>query len=116
MGKRYVETTRTDWLLAITAIVALLIVIALAFWLFGPWGLLVTPVGLIALVIWHRVQSAYRCGACGHEFEISTLTDLVSFQGIGRASDGTLHGWKLLRCPRCGRWSRARGLRITRQE
>lgn len=114
MQKRYVEPTRKDWLTTLAAVTAFALSLPLAIWVFGPWGLLVAPVALFALVRWHRAVSAYRCRACGHEYEISTLTDFISLQGIERSGDGTLHGWKLLRCPRCGRWSRARGLRIQR--
>jgi DNA-directed RNA polymerase subunit RPC12/RpoP len=59
-------------------------------------------IGLLLLVGWHARAFAYRCRNCGHEFAISLLTDLVSPHGPGRGG-----GWKFLRCPRCGRWTRA---------
>ena len=62
---------------------------------------------LFLLVWWHALTFAYRCRSCDNEFEIAVLTDLVSPHGIGLKGDG----WKLLHCPRCGRWTRARVLR-----
>ncbi len=64
--------------------------------------LVIVVIGLLLLVGWHARTFAYRCRNCGHEFAISPLTDLVSPHGPGRGG-----GWKLLRCPKCGRWTRA---------
>jgi DNA-directed RNA polymerase subunit RPC12/RpoP len=60
-------------------------------------------VGLFLLVRWHAHNFAYRCRRCGNEFAISTGADFVSPHGLWL--DG---GWKLLRCPRCRHWTRAR--------
>lgn len=68
---------------------------------------LAAVVVLLLFAWWHARTFAYRCRSCDNEFEISVLTDLVSPQGIGLKGDG----WKLLRCPRCGRWTRARVVR-----
>jgi len=65
---------------------------------FMLWLLLLT-VGLLSLVNWHTRTFAYRCPKCGHEFEISTLRNLVSPHGPSRRGGG----WKLLRCPECKR-------------
>jgi DNA-directed RNA polymerase subunit RPC12/RpoP len=61
---------------------------------------------LFLLVRWHARTYAYRCRNCSDEFEISTLRDLVSPHGLGLGG-----GWQLLRCPRCGRWTRASVIR-----
>ncbi|MBE0481738.1 MAG: hypothetical protein IBX68_12275 [Dehalococcoidia bacterium] len=70
-----------------------------------PAGLIIWGVaslaGMLFLVRWHAGRFGYRCRECEYDFEISTFTDLISFQGPG---DG---GWKYLKCPRCGRRSRA---------
>jgi len=58
----------------------------------------------VLLARWNAAHSGYRCAHCGHQFEISTLTELVSPHGTGSG------GWKYLRCPRCDRLSRAKAL------
>ena len=73
----------------------------------GMWTLVVVLAAVVVLLLfvrWHARTFAYRCRNCDNEFEISVLTDFVSPHGIGLKGDG----WKLLRCPRCGRWTRAR--------
>jgi len=64
--------------------------------------LVMVVIGLLLLVGWHARTFAYRCRNCGSEFAIRILTDLVSPHGPGRGG-----GWKFLRCPRCGHWTRA---------
>lgn len=72
-----------------------------------PWA---WPIGLVVwlavfasgslflLVRWHARHTAYRCPACGREFEISVLTDFASLQ---------IPNKKYLKCPECGQrhWS-----------
>ena len=65
-------------------------------------GLVVVAGALFLLVGWHARTFAYRCRNCGNEFAISTLKDFISPHAWW--FDG---GWKLLRCPRCHRWTRA---------
>jgi hypothetical protein len=72
-------------------------------------GLVAVAAGVVLLVVWHAHSFAYRCRRCSNEFAISTALDFVSPHGIW--FDG---GWKLLRCLRCHRWTRARVIR--RQE
>ena len=76
----------------------------------GMWTLIVVLAAVVVLLLfvwWHARTFAYRCRSCDNEFEIAVLTDLVSPHGIGLKGDG----WKLLHCPRCGRWTRARVVR-----
>lgn len=47
------------------------------------WAILVL-LGAFLLIRWHAQNTAYRCSDCGHEFEISTLTDAVSPPQAGR--------------------------------
>ncbi len=69
-------------------------------------GLVAVVGGLALLVTWHARNFAFRCRRCGNEFAISAALDFVSPHGLWL--DG---GWKLLRCPRCRHWTRARVIR-----
>jgi len=62
----------------------------------------VVVIGLPLLVLWHARTFGYRCRSCGNEFEISVLVDFISPHGLGFGGS-----WKLLRCPKCRRWTRA---------
>jgi hypothetical protein len=117
MTKRYVPTTRRDWLLSVLVITGLVMSLLVGVWLFGPpWGVLAMLVVAGAIVFWHARTTAYRCAHCGAEFEISLARDLISPHGVFRAEDGALRGWQLLRCPACRRWSRATVLRVERSD
>ena len=67
---------------------------------FVVW-LIIVFAGAFLLARWSARNSGYRCRHCGHEFEISTFTELVSPHGSGNG------GWTYLRCPRYDRRSRA---------
>ena len=98
----YREATKTDqWralgytLLTILAIVVTGLILAPLSWPVGLLVWLVIPVGSTFLLVrWHAHSTAYRCPACGQEFEIAVLTDLVSPHFRSR---------KYLRCPQCGK-------------
>jgi len=97
---RYREATARDWLRAgvyiALAIGTIVVSIVLLFPL-GPVGvtvwLAVSGGTMYLLVRWHAKITAYRCPECGHEFEISVLTDFVSPHWCSK---------KRLRCPECG--------------
>lgn len=104
----YRKPTGADW--GRTAIYLAVYIIAIgsgAFFLlprggFGGLVWVVIVVGcLFLLVRWHAKSTAYRCANCGHEFEISPVTDLISPHGIGNG------GWKYLKCPHCSQRMRA---------
>jgi len=61
---------------------------------FVVWLALFVSGSLFLLVRWHAINTAYRCPACGYEFEISVFTDLVSLQVPNK---------KYLKCPKCGK-------------
>jgi len=66
--------------------------------------------GLLLLVSWHARTFAYRCRSCGHEFEISLWTDLISPHGLSKQG-----GWKYLSCPACRRRTKATIVRKERR-
>jgi DNA-directed RNA polymerase subunit RPC12/RpoP len=103
---RYRKASPGDWrrTAVYIGLYVALVIGGAVLWLPDQWylWLLLVAGGLVLLVRWHARRFAYRCGHCGHEFEISAWTDLASPQGIGKEG-----GWKLLRCPRCGERSRA---------
>jgi DNA-directed RNA polymerase subunit RPC12/RpoP len=103
----YEEQTGIDWLKSGAMTVAYLVVVgalALAWW---PSIFVAGPLGLLGLFAWHHARNGYRCLNCGNEFEINTWGELAGPNGIGRNPHGSLRGWKLLRCPRCGQRTRA---------
>ena len=74
----------------------------------GPLAaVLLVLVSLWMLVAWHNRAYAYRCANCRRVFQVPTLVNFLSFQGIGRRPDGTYRGWKSLTCPYCHRRTRA---------
>jgi DNA-directed RNA polymerase subunit RPC12/RpoP len=99
----YREVTKEDWkkVLAYLSLTMLMIVgsafaLASELWPAGITVWLLVPVvggGLFLLVRWHARVTAYRCGNCGNEFEISTLADFLSPH---------LPQKKFLKCPGCG--------------
>ncbi len=60
---------------------------------------------LLLLVRWHSRTFGYRCANCDFDFEIGTLKDLFSFQGVNKQGS-----WKYLKCPNCGQRTPAREL------
>jgi DNA-directed RNA polymerase subunit RPC12/RpoP len=110
--RRYITPRRRDWMETLSYVTIYVTVMTLAFIIFWPLGFIVALLGLAMLIAWHRNTTAYRCQHCGGEFEIAFITDLISPHGIGREADGTTRAWKYLRCPHCGKRSRASALRI----
>jgi DNA-directed RNA polymerase subunit RPC12/RpoP len=108
------EITKEDWIrtaiylsLFVAALVIGAVLLLPDYW-YG-WLLLVVG-GILLLVRWHAAHFAYRCPQCGHEFEITTFTDLISLQGPSRGG-----GWKYLKCPRCHARSRATQIKKIRE-
>lgn len=102
----YRAATKNDWLKVGAYILLTILVIAagaavlipgLSLFEMGLW-LVIFFGGLFLLVRWHAHSTAYRCPGCGHEFEISVLTDFISPHTAEK---------KYLKCPQCGkkRWA-----------
>ncbi len=107
---RYRQPTPRDWLRVIVSLSLFAKVVTAAtlvlMFLFPSghgyiWALALF-LSLFLLVRWHAGYTAYRCMHCQYEFEITVAADLVSPHGPGRGRT-----WKYLKCPRCGRRSRA---------
>jgi DNA-directed RNA polymerase subunit RPC12/RpoP len=103
--KPYREVTARDWKrvsLSVSLAVLIICVSAAAlvsrFWPIGllVWLVLFVGGSLVVLIRWHADVTAYRCGACGHEFEITALVDFISPHMVST---------KYLKCPSCGRRS-----------
>jgi len=100
------ETAKEDWVKTLSYIalfVAVIIIGAISLLPSYPYIWLFLFAGsLFLLARWHANKFAYRCSKCGHEFEISTLTDFVSPHGLSKSG-----GWKYLKCPKCHERSKA---------
>jgi DNA-directed RNA polymerase subunit RPC12/RpoP len=105
---RYREPNRADWIKSIVFLALYVGAITAGAFLLLPrggagavsWAVIVLG-GLLLVVWWHSRSVAFRCANCSHEFEISLLTDLLSPHGTD---------WHYLKCPRCGKRTRARVL------
>ncbi len=96
-----------DWTAAFARLGIYLLVVGASIVMPGLGGLLVVLGGLYLLVCWHNDSYAFRCQHCDSVFEISVLHNFVSPHGVSMR--GT--GWKYLKCPTCGQWSRAAVMR-----
>ena len=112
--QRYRPINRTDWRSIFWRLGLLMVVMAVGPVLLGPALIFLWPLVFLAplawIVRWHTRSFAYRCRNCGQVFEISFWRNLISPHGPGLRGGG----WKYLRCPRCGEWTRAEVLRIRR--
>lgn len=105
---RYREPNKTDWAKSIIYLVLYVAAITIGPFVLlergviGPFFLAVIVLGGLLLLVWqHSRTVGYRCANCSHEFQVSLLTDLVSPHGMN---------WYYLKCPQCGRRTRARVL------
>ena len=105
---RYRNLTWKDWTttwLLIAVFTAVIVIAGILLASRHPMGFaLLACALLLALVRWHAANFAYRCPACGNEFEISTFKDLISPHTPTT---------KYLRCPKCTHRSWASVLKKT---
>lgn len=111
-GVRFRETSGRDWRRTLLYVVLFLgsVVVALTFIepRRGPVpAVLLVLVSLWTLVAWHNKAYAYRCANCRRVFQVPTIVNFLSFQGVGRRPDGTYRGWKALTCPYCHQRTKA---------
>ena len=108
---RFEEPSKSDWIKTVGYVLIAISIISFAAFLLLPlyWYAWIVIIGVILMLIvrWHSNIYGYRCGLCGHEFEISTLTNLVSPHGITREKPHS-YGWTYLECPNCHRSSQTR--------
>ena len=114
MMARFSEPTGQDWkktglLLVLYIIFITVTAVALIsideLYGFIAWLILVLG-GLLLLVGWVNHSYGYRCKNCIHEFEISLFTSLITPHGMG---------WKYLKCPQCGKRTKAKVLKKEQQ-
>ncbi|HET8686570.1 MAG TPA: hypothetical protein VFM18_07885 [Methanosarcina sp.] len=107
---RYWEVSQSDWYATAQVLFAFIAVIVMSsvFLLPGYWYLwLLIIAGSLALIVaWHAKNFAYLCPRCGEVFEVSTLEDFLSPNGVNK---------KYLKCPRCGKQAWADILKIKEQ-
>ena len=93
---KYRDVTRNDWIASAAVIAGVSALLISAAFFLAPKSLagfvLLACVLLGLLIRWHAANFAYRCEACGHEFEITALQDAISPHMLET---------KYLRCPKC---------------
>ena len=97
---KFQDPKREDWIVGIFSLVIYVAVITFgAVFLFTDywylWIILVVG-GLILLVLRQIRNYGCRCRKCGHEFEISFLTNLLAPHGVDKEGS-----WQWLKCPGC---------------
>ena len=112
-GHKYQDPTRKDWILGIAWLLIYLIVISVGAILLIPeywyWWLALTVTSTILLVIRQNRNYACRCRECGHEFEVSFLTNLISPHGVDKGGS-----WMWVKCPNCERRVKVTVIKIVR--
>jgi len=109
---KYQDPTRRDWIIGIASLVVFVVAITFgAVLLFTDywylWLLLVFG-GIVILVHRQTKNYACRCRECGHEFEISFMTNLLAPHGIDKAGS-----WQWLKCPGCQKRTRVTVIKKT---
>jgi len=110
-NNQYQDPTRKDWILGIALLLIYLIIISLGAFLLVPeywyWWLLLVFVGTTLLVINQNRNYACRCRECGHEFETSFITNLISPHGVDKGGS-----WQWVKCPNCEKRAKATVIKV----
>ena len=112
---KYQNPTRKDWILGIALLLGTLMVIIIGAFLLIPtywyWWLLLVIVSAILLIIYQNRNYACRCRECGHEFEVSLLTNIISPHGVDKKG-----GWQLVKCPNCKKRGKATTIKVIKDD
>jgi hypothetical protein len=97
---KYKDPDRKDWIRGIASLVIFILVIAFGSLLLFTdywyvWPILIVG-GIVILTRFQTKHYACRCRECGHEFEISFMTNLLAPHGIDKEGS-----WQWLKCPGC---------------
>ena len=110
-NNKYQDPTRKDWISGIALLLIYLIVIGVGALLLIPkywyWWLILMVVSTILLIIKQNRNYACRCRECGHEFEVSFLTNLISPHGVDKEGS-----WQGVKCPNCEKRAKATVIKV----
>ncbi len=111
---KYQDPTRKDWVNGIASLVIFVVAITLGaallftdYWYL--WPIMVIG-GTVILVLRQTKNYACRCRACGNEFEISFMTNLISPHGVDKEG-----GWQWVKCPGCNQRTRVTVIKIAKE-
>jgi hypothetical protein len=111
INNKFQDPTRKDWILGIALLLIYLIIISVGAFLLIPeywyWWLILMVVSTILLVIKVNRNYACRCRECGHEFEVSFLTNLISPHGVDKVGS-----WVWVKCPNCEKRLKAAVIKV----
>ena len=112
-NKEFRDPERKDWIFGIALLLIYLIIITVSAFLLVPrnwyWWLLLVSVSTILLVINQNRNYGCRCRECGHEFEISFFTNLISLHGVDKGGS-----WQWVRCPSCEKRAKATVIKVVK--
>ena len=99
-SNKYQDPTRKDWIKGIASLVIFVVAITLGslllftdYWYLWP---ILLVVGVLILVLRQTRQFACRCRTCGHQFDISFLSNLLAPHGVDQGGS-----WQWLKYPSC---------------
>lgn len=108
---RYQNPTSKEWISGFAFLLAYLLTIGLGAVFLVPkhwyWWLLIMVVSTVLLVIKQNRNYACRCRECGHEFEVSFLTNLISPHGVDKEGS-----WQWVKCPGCEKRAKASVIKV----
>lgn len=110
-NNKYQDPTRKDWILGIGLLLSYLLVISLSAFILIPeywsWWLLIFIISTMFLVIKQNINYACRCRACGQEFELSFLANLITPHGVDKEGS-----WQWVKCPQCEKRTKASVIKV----
>ena len=111
---KFQDPTRKDWISGIASLMIFVVVITVGaallftnYWYLWP---IIVIGGVVILVLRQTKNYACRCRECGHEFEISFLTNLISPHGVDKKGS-----WQWVKCPECDQRTKVTVIKIIKE-
>ena len=111
---------RADWWATTWKLLLFLAVVVVAIKVIEPrrgtfWTVLFIMGGFWMFIRLMSAKSGYKCGNCGHTFQVPTSVNFFTASQMGKNEDGTYYSYKTLTCPHCRRKSKARLMKLSKE-